>query len=280
MRRKLNFLTILFVCSAAMSFGQESEEEKRPWTNVTELSVASTSGNSEGTTYSFKNDYAYAWDNANFTFKLGGFRADSVTFNRFATGTLDDFVIVEEKDRETTAEKYFLNLKYDRQITEKFFWFTGLDWDRNEFAGIDNRYSASAGVGNIWVDADRQKFRTDYGIQYTKEDLIFEQPGFDDSYASAIASYKWFQAIGASSSFKQDFKFNLNLDDTDDWRMELDNGFTTSISDKVALKLGLLLLFDNQPAFTRVPLQNTDLSVPLELDDLDTVFTTSLVINF
>lgn len=279
MRSKLVpfLMSALFIISVSV-FGQE--EEKRPWTNVAELSAVVTGGNSEATTYSFKNDYNYAWDSANFNFKIGGFRADSTTFSRFATGTADNFVIVEEKTTETTAEKYFMNLKYDRKINEKFFWFTGLDWDRNEFAGIDNRYALSAGVGNIWVDTDRRKFRTDYGIQYTKEDLIFEQPGFDDSYASAIASYKWFEAIGKNSTFTQDFKFNLNLDDTDDFRAELDNGFATAISSKVALKIGLLFLFDNQPAFTRIQLQNTDVFVPLELDELDTVFTTSLVINF
>lgn len=268
-----------------LTFAQDEEsEEKRAWSDKAELGAVFTGGNSESSTFSFKNDYTYGWDNANFTFKAGGFRAESVTFTRFAVGNPSDFQVIEEKTRETTGEKYFINLKYDRQINETFFWFTGLDWDRNEFAGIENRYSVNAGVGNIWVDSDRQKFRTDYGFQYTKEDLVFETVGSDDSYASAIASYKFFQKVGKNSDFKQDFKFNLNLDDTDDWRVELDNGFTTAISGMVALKVGLLLLFDNQPAFTEISLRDSDGNdignVAYELDDLDTVFTTSLVINF
>lgn len=262
------------------AFSQESEEEKRPWTNVSELSLVYTGGNSKASTFSFKNDYAYAWDDANFTFKVGGFRADSVNFTRFATGTVDNFTIIEDEDRVKTGENYFAALKYDKNITDKFFWFTGFNWDRNEFAGIKNRYSVSGGVGNIWVDTDARKFRTDYGFQYTQEDLVFEQPGFDDSYASAIASYQWFEAVGKNSAFKQDFKFNLNLDETDDWRFDLDNSFTTSVSKSVALKIGLLLLYDNQPAFATLPLQGSELDVPYELDNLDTVFTTSLVVNF
>ena len=277
----LSMIVLVAWTMALPAFSQESEEEKRPWTNVAELSAVFTGGNSESSTFSFKNDYAYAWDNANFTFKFGGFRAESVTFTRFAQGTVDNFTIVENKDREKTGENYFVALKYDKKITEKFFWFTGFNWDRNEFAGIKNRYSVSGGVGNIWLDTDRRKFRTDYGVQYTQEDLVFEQAGFDDTYASAVVSYSWFEAVGKNSAFKQDLKVNWNLDETDDWRAELDNGFTTSISEKVALKIGLLLLFDNQPAFATLPLLGADgVQVPYELDDLDTVFTTSLVINF
>jgi len=278
------FCLLLTVLGMQLFAQDEDSEEKRPWTDKAELGAVFTGGNSESSTFSFKNDYTYNWDNANFTFKMGGFRAESVTFTRFAVGTLTDFTVVEEETRQTTGEKYFLSLKYDRQIRKTLFWFTGLDWDRNEFAGIKNRYSGSAGLGNIWADSDERKFRTDYGVQYTREDLVFEKPGTDDSYASAIASYQFFQKVGKSSSFKQDFKANLNLDDTDDWRAELDNGFTTAITDMVALKVGLLFLFDNQPAFSQISLQNAEGEevgkVAYELDELDTVFTTSLVINF
>ena len=51
---------------------------------------------------------------------------------------------------EKTAENYYLRGRYDRNITERFFWYGGVGWDRNEFAGIKNRMTVFGGVGNLW----------------------------------------------------------------------------------------------------------------------------------
>ena len=56
---------------------------------------------------------------------------------------------------------------YERNITPKFFWNAGGSWDRNDDAGILNRYILHAGVGNKWADTERRRFTTSYGISYT-----------------------------------------------------------------------------------------------------------------
>ncbi len=255
------------------------DEAKKPWSNETDFSAVWTRGNSESTTIGFKNEYAYHWDQANFTAKAGAINAESARIQRVAVGTADDFQIIETKDIETTDEKYNLNLKYDRNIKPAFYWFAGLDWDRNEFAGIDNRYSGSLGVGNIWADSEKLSFKTDYGAQYTKEDRVIEDPDQDDAYASARLSSELKVKIGATSNFKQTFDLTANMEETDDFRFELDNAVTAKIDGRLALRASLLLVYDNVPTRELIPLNDSG-SVLAEVDDLDTVFTASLVVTF
>jgi hypothetical protein len=67
------------------------------------------------------------------------------------------------------------------------------------------------------------------------------------------------------------------------------NSVAVTMSDRLALKISLQWLYDNEPSFEAVPLFDMDPSipgavllgqVPRQLDNLDTIFTTSLVINF
>jgi hypothetical protein len=53
------------------------------------------------------------------------------------------------------------------------------------------------------------------------------------------------------------------------------------MSDMLALKVSLQWLYDNLPSLELVDYTpGTPPQVPVPLDDLDTIFTTSLVVNF
>jgi len=254
------------------------EEPKKPWNNETDFSAVLTRGNSESTTIGFKNQYAYHWDDANFVFKAGGIRAESARFSRMAVGSPDDFQVIEDKTVELTDEKYNLSLKYDRKIRSNYFWFARLEWDRNEFAGIQNRYSASLGIGHQWRDDEKLSFKTDYGAQYTQENLTSDPPGFDESYMSLRASSELKVKIGETSHFKQVLDLTANAEETEDFRFELDNAVTAKINTRLALKAALLLVYDNQPSLEAIPLGEDKVFV--EVDDLDAILTASLVITF
>ena len=263
------FFVVLAVLSWSVA-AQDAEEVARPWSNSLELGAAWTSGNTETNNFNFKNVYQYKFEKGIFSLKAGALRAETTDFTFRAVGN----EVVVEKETRQTDEKYSLNLKYEHEVSKKFFWFTGLDWEKNEFAGIKNRTSVSLGVGNVWADSERTKFRTDYGVQYTNEEAVFEPAGFDDSYGSIRVSYKLEQKIGANADFSQDFVASTNFDETSDFRVNLGNKLSTGITKKLALSVGLDFIYDHQPAV--VPVGN----LTHELEELDTVFTTSLVINF
>ncbi len=271
-------LATLFISFALL--GAEEEKKEKSWSDTAELSYVQTDGNSESNTLGFKNKYIRKFDRSNFTFKVSGVRAESATINRFATGTPENFTVVEEKTKEKTAENYNVSLKYDQKIKETFYWFSGLDWMRNQFAGMENRYSASLGLGNVWINRERLKFKTDYGIQYNDEDPTIEGPDTDTSYGALRLFYELEAGIGKKSNFKQGLEFVANLEETDDFRVDCLNELTTVLTDRLALKVSLEALYDNDPSLEAVPIQGTNASILLPLDELDIIFTTSLVINF
>ena len=266
------------------------EEKKYGWFDSAELGLVLTSGNTETSTFGLKNTLLRVWEKQRFEIKLGGIRVETTDRRLFAVGdSPGDFTVEEDNNTETTAENYYLNGRFDRTLSERFFWFAGAGWDRNRFAGIDNRYQVFAGVGNVWVDADRRKWRTDYSFTGTKEEDVVEPPDFDDTFFGVRLSSTFLQKFGDSGTYGNDTIIDENLNDTEDLRVNMTNWVAVNMSDHLALKVSLQWLFDNQPALQTVNLYPTtdpggvgppSGTVLAELDDLDTIFTTALVIKY
>ena len=264
-------------------------EKKVPkWSDAAELSLVATSGNSESNSFAFKNTLLREGKNGLFELKLGGLKVETTTISLSAEGTPPNVDRVEDKDRETTAENYYLTGRYDRNIAGRFFWFAGAGWDRNEFAGIENRYVGFGGFGHNWFDTDRRKWRTDYSATGTKQDNVLDDPDFDDTFFGIRLSSTFLQKFGAHDvgTFGNDTIIDENLNETKDWRVNMTNWVALNLSSHLALKVSLQWLYDNLPSFKEVDLfdpadpGNTTDTHPVELDDLDTLFTTALVIKY
>lgn len=289
--RRVALLVLLLVPTVVAAQDKPAEAKKLGWKDTAELGYVMTSGNSDSSTLGLKNTLVYDWESARFEMKLGAVRVESTPVPFFAVGTATDFTR-EENDSELTAESYFLNGRYDHNITDRFFWFAGAGWDRNTFAGIQNRYAAFGGVGNIWFDTETIKWRTDYALTATKQEDVIEQPDLDDTFLglrlSSTFLYKWSE----SGSYGNDTIFDENFDDTDDWRVNMTNWVAVNLSTHLALKVSLQWLYDNQPALiaanlfdaTGAPvdadLDGVQDQVAVEADELDSIFTTALVIKY
>jgi len=288
---------LLLALSAAPLVAQDkpAEPKKLGWKDTAELGYVITAGNSDSSTLGLKNTTAYDWLNARFELKLGAVKVKSTPVPFFATGTATDFTR-EENDAETTAESYFLNGRYDRHITERFFWFGGAGWDRNTFAGVENRYTAFAGVGNIWFDTDTIKWKTDYAGTYTKEEDVIEPDDFDGSFLGLRLSSNFLYKWSENGSYGNDAIVDENLEDSDDLRVNMTNWVAVNMSTHLALKVSLQWLYDHQPALINADLFTTDPDeggvpvdadangvqdqVAVEADTLDQIFTTALVIKY
>jgi putative salt-induced outer membrane protein YdiY len=286
---------ILFAVVIAMALvagfhsGVRAEDEDTGWKDTAELGMVFTSGNAESSSFGFKNKLFREWDRSALVFKAGGIRVSTTTITRIpvAPDPLDPFTydVRETKTDETTAENYYLNGRYDRKITDRFVWYAGAGWDRNRFAGIDNRYVIEGGVGNIWFDDDDMKFKTSYALTFTKQEDVFELPGVDDTFLGARFSWDYMNKLGKNAEYANTLQLDENLDETSDWRADMTNSLSVAMNKSMALKVSLQLLYDNEPSFELIEVQ--DLTgvglgelVPVEFDELDTIFTASLVINF
>jgi putative salt-induced outer membrane protein YdiY len=275
---------LLFSLTAAQAQDKPAEPPKLGWADVGELSYVATSGNSEVNTLGFKNLLSRRWENALLEINAGGIRSNSTVTTHTVSSAGPPVEVAEDSDSSLTAEAYYANGKYSRDITKTFFWYGFAGWERNRFSGIENRTTLAGGVGNIWDDTDHLKFRTDYALSYVDEEDVVEPPGFDGKYIAARFSWTYQHKFGAVTTYGNDLMLEDDLGETSNWRGDMTNWIAVVMSEHLALKVSLRWLYDNQPA-SGVASDPLGLLPPgevafFELDKLDTVFTTSLVAKF
>lgn len=300
MKHRLRIVPVIVVALtfAIPSWGQAPppDEKKLGWADAADLSYVLTSGNADARTLGFKNILTRTWENALFSLKAGGIRSMAATPPQFAfvgdPNALDpnnsSTFSVEDGDLVVTSENYFLNGAYDRNVSKAFYWHVGAGWDKNTFAGINNRYVGEVGVGNIWFDTDRRKWRTTYSATYTNQDEVVDSPQTKNNFAGARIASDFMQKFGESTTFVDTLVFDENLDETTDWRIDMINSVAVAMNQHLALKVSLQWLYDNEPSFKNIPvftstggvLTDTGLTVPVQLEELDTIFTTSLVVTW
>ena len=126
--------------------GQDDEKELG-WFYTAEVSLLLTAGNAEASTLGLR-------------FNAGGLRTESSKTTRTAVGTTTDFQVNEESESEVTAQNYYVRGRYDYAFSDRFFAYAGTGWERNTFAGFDNRASFAGGLGNIWVEKEQSRTRS------------------------------------------------------------------------------------------------------------------------
>ena len=282
-------LAILVSVSCLGLEAQEAAAPKRPWSDKAALSFVAVGGNASSQSLGFSNEYKYLWSNAAFAFNAGGVRVATTTLDRTASGpSLAGATIVETRTTKTSTETYFANLRYDHNITERLQWFGSAGWERNIPAGLEARYTGLVGLGYWWLKEDRTKFFTDAGVGYTKETLVFRPAGTDDRFATFRLGAKLEKKLFATSLFTSELNVSDSLKDSQNYLAVWRSGFTTTLSSRLALKVGYDVTYKNKPAFVGVDVVQTPVAtppvilgqVPFQLKKTDTVFTTSLVLTF
>ncbi len=276
---KKPFYSFLFVLGLSGLVAPLSAEETG-WSGTAELSLVATAGNAESTSFGFKAALEHAWDRSKVILGAEGVRLES-TSDDFAVGTTDSFEL-RSPDAERTAENYKLSGRYEHQLREQWVGHAGVTWERNRFAGISSRLSAQLGVGQLWRDLDDFKFRTDAGVTVTRQEDV---DGSEDTSPGLRVSSALLKKFGKGATFENKVVVDQSLDDTDDLRLDMVNSIAVSLTEKLALKASLQLQYDNQPSLAEVTLLDRDLMptgdlVTVELDELDSILTTALVVSF
>ncbi len=261
----------------------------RPWTDVATLSYVATSGNAIGQTFGFGNDFTRKWDLSTLTLKVGAIRSESTLVQRYAFAQTMEEARVEEKRTTTlTAAAYFFSGRYDHRLKDKdrWYWYGATGWERNRPAGLENRTVATAGVGRIWLDSDRTKWRTDAGFGATREDPLVAPVDFQHTFGTFNFTSALKHRFNGTVDYTADLAAMENLRDTSDWVGVLKQGLTVAMTKRMALKVGLDLNYRNKPNLisvdVRLPEDTTSVlgKMIVKAKKLDTVTTTSLVITF
>jgi putative salt-induced outer membrane protein YdiY len=237
-----------------------------------------TAGNASSSTFGLKNTAEHLWERAGFKLSFGAVRTEAGTTTRIATGTSENFTVSESTETELTAENYFIKSRLDRTLGETAFLYGGADWDRNTFAGIQNRYGIVSGAGKTFLSEESKRFKADLGLTYTIQDDVVENPDADDAFVGLRGSYDFFKKLTETTDLTSVLVLDQNLNTTEDFRADWTNAIAVAMSDRLALKASLQILYDKAPALTEVPLGEGTVLAPL--DKVDSIFTVAIVANF
>ncbi len=283
--RILPAITMAVLVSAAPAVMRGQEAKKRlfgPWAAKAEVSYVVTGGNTSTSALSLGTIFSRTWAKDTLLFRSYILTSDATTTSRTARGTETDFSVVETRTTRKVAENYLLAGQYDRKILDGLAGQAGLSWDRNRFAGVDDRFILTAGFGYDVIAQKRTQLKTSAGLTFTRRRYVGQDM---ESFAGLRFTLGGEQKILDSSSFSTAFVLDDNLKRSSDWRFDWANSVTASISKSLALKVSLRTLYANVPAMQSLPLfddlgEPTGLFVSYPLKKLDTFLTTSIVINF
>ena len=269
----------------ALLIASPAAAQDRAWTweNATELSFVSTGGNASSSTFGLKASLTGIGGSNTFKLDVGGIRAESERTTRTATGTPASFQVTEVTTSELTAGSYFGRGRYDRALGTAFA-FVGAGWDRNTFAGIKNRFAVVGGFGRSWIEGESGRFKTDIGGTYTIQKDVEPEPGADDAFGGARVTIEATRRVSATTDFATTLVVDQNLEESGDFRADWVSSLAVAISEGLALKTSLQLLFDSEPSLLRVPLVDgtgapTGQNVLTPGGKIDSVVTLTLVIK-
>jgi hypothetical protein len=247
------------------------------------LSYVLAGGNSRASSFGVKADVKRLWTRSTLTLGAASIRASSSDPGRIAVGTPDDFE-EEAGPKVLKAEKYAANGGFDRQISDRFGWQVGSEFLRDRFAGLDSRILGAAGVRYLFANRKDFVFKTGLAATIAHQSDVVDDPTVDDTFAGLRVIADLERRFGGASSYVGGLAVDENLNDTDDLRVRFANTLGVSMARKLALQVGLLLLYDHQPSLVDVPLfapdgAATGLTLPVRAATLDTTFTVSFVVT-
>jgi hypothetical protein len=275
--------TVLLLLLSATA-AQAQDARKPGWSFTGQLTGVWTGGNSEARTFGMNGGLRRIGAHSEFKFEAGGIRTDATRKTRRAIGTTEAWEIESEEHVERTAERYFGRARYDHNISDVSVVFFGVDVLRNTFAGIDHRTLLAAGAGNVWLNTEKVRFKTDYGVTYTFQTDVVENPFLKSSFPGARVTTDLRKTLTGTTRLESVLITDLGFTDRKDLRFDFTNAINVSMSSVLSLRPSLQLVWRNDPALTSVLLYTpagdaTGAKVNVPLEKLDEFFTLGVVLK-
>lgn len=201
------------------------QEPPPPWKSSLELSYLQTSGNSSSQTLST------------------GLKVER-TFS-FSKLTLEGGALYGKKGDVTSDQSWFGSLKYDRNITDRFYLFILEMTERNTLKGMEFRYTHQGGLGYYLLKSNDNILKAEAGAGYVHEDQIDPFP--DRGFPSARAFAGYTHNFSKTSRFDEWAEYLPNLNDSKDYVINEETALITNLAGNLALKVSFAVAFDNLP---------------------------------
>jgi len=164
---------------------------------------------------------------------------DKITLNATALGGESD----ASGETKKTAELVKASGRYDRNLGSRTFVFGSLALEHDGLQRLDLRSGLGAGLGYHVIKRDDATFDLFGGLGYTREDFEIRKRNFAEVLLGEESSHR----LSRTATFKQRLAIFPNLEDSGEYRAELDATIAASINAAWSLKVTLTNRYFSNP---------------------------------
>jgi hypothetical protein len=273
----------LIACAA--DAGWAADDPPAPgWYSTSGLSYVVAAGNTRTSTLGAKAEVKRLWPRATFVLAGALLRADASDPARRAVGSPESFEI-ETGPRVLKAAQYGVRTTFDRRLTDRFAWQVGGEFDRDRFSGLKGRTLGLAGVSYLLANRKDFTLKSVAAATVAHQSEVVNDPATKDTFIGLRLGADAERKLGTSSTYVGGLALDESLQDLDDLRVRFANALAVAMSKRLALQVGLQLLYDHQPSLAALPLFSstgtpTGRTVSGRAATLDSTFTVSVVVSF
>lgn len=230
MRRFLLALSALATVATLTLAAQDKPKEK-PVKVVADLGYVSASGNSEFSTLNLGEKLTWKPEGSKFSFDQ---------YAKYVYG---------KTDGEESANQLGAGGRVNYAITSRLAAFGGIDFDKDRFAGIDQRFSEPVGLSWLAIDAPKNKLTLEGGANFTQVTYTALQANgeFDEQYTSARAAGTYKYLFSEKGYFQLFGEYLPALKEGIGYRANTEAAVVAPIAGIVALKVSYLMRYNSKP---------------------------------
>lgn len=237
------FLFVLFISSNLLA---EDPGKVAVWGTRAELSFVNTSGNTDTQTLSGKIEMERKRD-----------------VNRyFLTGKI---LHARDNDQET-SNKFSVDARYERNMTEKLFSLFSTGYLRGRFSGYEYRVFGGPGIGFSFIETKIQKLQILISTVYYHDKFSQRGKG-SDNYLTGKASAKYEWKILENLKFKEILDYFISFEGAGKYFIDSEAALQVRINKSLSLGISYLVNYQN---FLPSPV----------IQHTDTAFLTTVIADF
>ena len=157
-----------------------------------------------------------------------------------------------ETDDVLSARSFVALYRASRRLNERLSAYGQYDFQRDIFAGIEQRHIVEGGLSYLAIRQPRQRLRFDAGLGYLYENHPLDEH-FDSMTISLGARYE--ADISATAKFTYEPRYLVTVSDAGAYRFEQEAALTAALTSLLSLKLSHSVRYSAQPP---VGFTNTD----------------------
>ena len=216
MKKTLNKILILSMFST-ISYGLDIDKHL-------ELSYVQTSGNSNTNTFSTKLEA---------TTKL------SEKSDLRAKGS----ALYSENEDKTSANKYDVELDYNRMLDEKIYYYTGINYLKDQLSDYDYRLNMGPGIGYKFIDNEQETIDIQGGLDYAFDKY---EIGDKEEYVAPRTELNYRYKFNENVYFKQMLSYLFSLEDEEKYFASSESAVGVKMTKALSLGVSYRIDYVNQ----------------------------------